>query len=167
MRPLALASAALAALLSAPAAADDALVARGAYLAAIMDCAGCHSGRLPTGEIDPATHLTGGTVGFEMPGLGSFWPPNLTPDATGLGGWSAAEIAAAVRAGLRPDGRQLAPVMPWPSYAVLNDADAAALAAYLMSLAPVANRVPGPLGPGEAAPLPFYRVTPPESGPSN
>ena len=159
--------AALVASLAAPVAADDALVARGAYLAAIMDCGGCHSGRLPGGEIDPAAHLTGGTVGFEMPGLGMFWPPNLTPDPTGLGGWSAAEIADAVRKGVRPDGRQLAPVMPWSSYAVLSDADATALATYLASLPAAANRVPGPLGPDEAAPLPVYRVTPPQGGPSN
>lgn len=153
-------AAALAAHLAAPAGADDE-VARGAYLAAIMDCEGCHSGRFPDGRIDADRHLTGGTVGFEIPGLGVFWPPNLTPDATGLGGWTAEEIAAAVREGRRPDGRILAPIMPWASYSAMTDADAFALAAYLMSLDPVANRVPGPLGVDAAAPLPFYRVMPP------
>jgi cytochrome c553 len=34
-------------------------------------------------------------------------------------------------------------------YAALTDEDALAIAAYLKSLPPVANDVPGPFGPGE------------------
>ena len=49
--------------------------------------------------------------------------------------------------------------MPWQSYAALSDADAEALAAYLKSLEPVDAPVLGPVGPGEAADAPFYRVT--------
>jgi cytochrome c553 len=134
---------------------------RGAYLASIMDCEGCHSGRGPDGAIDPAQHLTGGTLGFELPGLGTFWPPNLTPNPEGLGGWTDEEVAAAIRTGVRPDGRQLAPIMPWQSYAALTDADAADLVAYLRSLPVSANRMPAPLAPGEPAPAPFLRVIPP------
>ncbi|HET8750545.1 MAG TPA: hypothetical protein VFM42_07370 [Sphingomicrobium sp.] len=47
---------------------------------------------------------TGGTIGFEVPGMGVFYPPNLTPDAeAGIGKWSEADIINAVRAakGLR------------------------------------------------------------------
>lgn len=137
-------------------------VERGAYLAAIMDCQGCHSGRLENGAIDPAAHLTGGPLGFELPGLGIFFPPNLTPDAaTGLGAWSDGEVVRAVREGVRPDGRILAPIMPWESYRALTDADAAALVAYLRSLEPVERAVPAPVGPGETAAGPYLGVVVP------
>jgi len=87
---------------------------------------------------------------------GIIFPPNLTPDSeTGLGTWTAGEIIRAVRAGERPDRRILAPAMPWRAYAALNDEDAAALAAYLQSLEPVANPVPGPFGPAEVPPAPY------------
>lgn len=139
---------------------------RGAYLAAIMDCAGCHSGRLPDGQIDPAAHLTGGSIGFELPGLGVFYPPNLTGDqATGLGAWTDAEIVAAIRDGMRPDGRILAPIMPWQSYAVLTDADAADLVAYLRSLPAAASAVPGPLAIGEPSPAPYFGFVVPAAAP--
>lgn len=140
---------------------------RGRYLAAIMDCAGCHSGRTPEGAIAPDQHLTGGTIGFELPGLGIFWPPNLTPSPEGLGEWSDEEIAAAIRHGERPDGRQLAPIMPYESYSVMTDEDAADLIAYLRTLPPSDNEVPGPLGEGEAAPMPFFRVVPPAGATAN
>jgi cytochrome c553 len=41
--------------------------------------------------------------------------------------------------------------MPWAALAELTDADAAAIAAYLKSLPPVRNKVPGPFGPDEKA----------------
>lgn len=139
-------------------ASKDQLV-RGAYLARIMDCGGCHTPRDAKGVPVESAALSGGTVGFEMPGLATFWPPNLTQDATGLAGWSQAQVVAAIRTGVRPDGRVLAPVMPWGSFSAMTDEDAEALAAYLLSLPGVANKVPDPLAPGEAATMPFYRVT--------
>lgn len=135
------------------------LVARGEYLAGIMDCAGCHMPRGADGAPIVDAGLSGGNIGFEIPGLGTFWPPNLTPAASALGGWSAEEIATAIRTGVRPDGRGLVPVMPWPNYAALTDADMAALVAYLQSLDPVETPVLLPIAPGDAAPAPFYRVT--------
>ena len=140
---------------------------RGAYLAAIMDCEGCHSGRTPDGALDPAQHLTGGTLGFELPGLGIFWPPNLTPHPDALGGWSDEEVAAAIRTGRRPDGRMLAPIMPWPSYGRLTDEDVADLIAYLRTLPPSANRMPAPMPAGAASPAPFFRIMPPAGAPAN
>lgn len=140
----------------AAAAADP--VADGAYLARIMDCAGCHMPRGADGAPIFEAGLSGGTVGFEIPGLGVFWAPNLTPSAGGLGGWTDAEIADAIRGGVRPDGRVLAPAMPWAAYAALTDADAEALVAYLRSMPPVDGPRFGPVDGGEAAPAPFYRV---------
>ena len=162
--PRAAALAALAAvafLPSGPAIAGDAdAVARGAYLAAIMDCTGCHTQRGPDFAPVPGMHLAGSQMGFDMGPLGIVWPPNLTSDETGLAGWSDAEIVAAIRTGTRPDGRMLAPIMPWESYAALTDEDAAALVAYLRSLPKIAHAVPGPVGQGEAAMAPAPYLTP-------
>ena len=144
-------------------AAADERVKRGEYLAAIMDCTGCHTPGALRGKPDMARALAGSDVGFEIPGLGIFYPPNLTPDReTGLGAWSAAEIIAAVRTGARPDGRVLVPVMPYHSYSKLTDADALALVAYLKSMKPVRNPTPPITGPGQKAPGPFLRVVVPE-----
>jgi mono/diheme cytochrome c family protein len=61
-------------------------IARGKYLAEIMDCTGCHTPGSMQGKPDMARYLGGGDVGFEIPDLGIFYPPNLTPDPeTGLG----------------------------------------------------------------------------------
>lgn len=135
---------------------------RGAYLAKIMDCSGCHTPGAMSGKPDPARLLAGGALGFEVPELGIFFPPNLTADVdTGLGRWSVDDIVRAVREGVRPDGRQLAPAMPWHAYAALTDADADALAVYIKGLPAVANQVPGPFGPGEAVPAPYFTVAMP------
>ncbi|MFO1048124.1 MAG: c-type cytochrome [Geminicoccaceae bacterium] len=136
-------------------------VSRGAYLARIMDCGGCHTPGAMAGKPDEAMHLAGADVGFGVPGLGVFYPPNLTPDReTGLGGWSEEEIVRAVRTGQRPDGRELV-VMPWRSYAALTDEDAGALAAYLKSLPATANHVPPPTGAQDKAPAPYLAVVMP------
>jgi mono/diheme cytochrome c family protein len=143
-------------------AADDVL-ARGAYLASIGDCGGCHTPSNPETGPDMSRPFAGGSFGFSMPGLGVFYPPNLTPDAeTGLGKWSAEEIAAAIRTGVRPDGRELAPIMPWRSYAAMSDEDVTALVAYLRSVAPIVNQVPGPFGPSEAPSAPYLAMVVPE-----
>lgn len=157
--------AALLAIAAWPAAAqqpDRGTLARGEYLAAIMDCGGCHTGGALIGKPDPALALAGSAIGFQIPELGTFYPPNLTPDReTGLGAWSVAEIVTAVRTGVRPDGRILAPVMPWHAYAALTDADAAALAAYLKSLPAVRNAAPPLTGPSETPPAPYFTVVVP------
>lgn len=141
----------------------DSELDRGAYLARIMDCGGCHTPSGPDMAPDHSRELAGGAFGFGLPGLGVFYPPNLTPDMeTGLGAWSEAEIIAAFRAGVRPDGRELAPIMPWRSYAAITDEDAQALARYLKSLSPVANAVPGPVADGAPAPAPYLAMVMPQ-----
>jgi mono/diheme cytochrome c family protein len=141
-------------------AADD--IARGKYLATIMACADCHTPGAMLGKPD-ATRLMGGSeVGFEMPGVGVFHPPNLTPDKeTGLGAWTPEQIVTAIRAGVRPDGRVLVPIMPWHFYAALTDADALAVVAYLKSLPAVKNKVPGPFGLNEKPTSFVDKVVPP------
>lgn len=137
-------------------------VARGAYLVGILGCGDCHTAGAMAGKPDMARLLGGSDIGWQVPGMGTFVGPNLTPDKeTGLGGWSDAQIIAALRTGVRPDGRQLAPVMPYMGYSRMNDADAGAIIAYLRSLKPVSGAVPGPFGPTEKPTLPYFALTMP------
>jgi mono/diheme cytochrome c family protein len=147
--------------LAIPVAADEVLE-RGEYLVGIMLCADCHTPPSDAGGPDMARALTGG-LGFEMPGIGIFWAPNLTPAKTGLGAWSEEEIVEAIRTGNRPDGRILIPIMPWGFFASLTDEDARAIALYLKSLPAVENAVPAPVGPGQAAPAPYMQMVFPET----
>lgn len=96
-------------------------VKHGAYVANM--CIGCHG-----------AHLSGGKI----PGGPPDWPAaaNLTP---GEGSpmkvhyREAAAFVAMLRSGKRPDGTPIA-VMPFESLAKLNDVDAQALHAYLVTL---------------------------------
>ncbi|MEQ9491263.1 MAG: cytochrome c [Alphaproteobacteria bacterium] len=151
-------------LFTVPAQATDSMMNRGEYLARIMDCGGCHTPGALMGAPEMERQLTGGNVGFAIPGLGIFYPPNLTSDEeTGLGLWTVDEIVAAIRTGERPDGRVLAPAMPYHAYSAMTDNDARALATYLAGLPAVANSVPAPVGPDEAAPLPYLTMAMPVS----
>lgn len=110
---------------TAPAAAA---VQRGAYLAVLGHCRGCHTAR-------GGAPMAGGRP-VETP-FGSVISANLTPDrATGLGDWSAAAFRRALREGVARDGRRLAPACPYPNFTLITDADADDLHAYLRSLAP-------------------------------
>lgn len=131
-------------------AADAEQIERGKYLVTLGGCNDCHTSGYFFGKPDMERMLGGSEVGFEIPGLGTFYGPNLTPDkTTGLGDWSEDEIVTAIQTGMRPDGRALAPIMPWRALANLTPSDAQAIAAFLKSLPPVENKVPGPFGPGE------------------
>lgn len=142
--------------------AADPAVERGKYLVTLMGCHDCHTPGYFLGKPDMARYLGGSDVGFELPGLGVFHGPNLTPDkATGLGGWTNAQILAAVQTGVRPDGRMLAPIMPWHAFAALTKADADAIVAFLRSLPAVEHKVPGPFGPTETPTSFVMKVVPP------
>ncbi len=121
---------------------DSSVVARGRYIARdVAPCAACHG--------DPAQRaayaegadipLSGGYA-FEIP-PGTFYAPNLTPDAeTGLGNVSDGAIARALRNGVGHDGRALLPFMEMQG---LSDDDLLAVVSYLRSQPPVRNHVPG------------------------
>ena len=137
----------------ASAASAESLIERGKYLVTVMGCGDCHTPGALHGKPDTAHALSGSDVGFAIPGRGVFYGRNLTSDKkTGLGDWSEDQIIIAFTTGVRPDGRQLAPSMPYKGFASLNAADAQAIAAYLKSLPPVENAVPGPFGPGQTTP---------------
>jgi mono/diheme cytochrome c family protein len=145
---LILAGACVALPLRAANAADAQQIARGKYLVGLMSCTDCHTPGHFLGKEDATKYLGGSDVGFAIPGLGVFVGPNLTPDKdTGLGNWTAAQIATALTKGETPEGRILAPPMPWRNYASITKADALAIAAYLKTLPPVQHQVPGPFGP--------------------
>jgi mono/diheme cytochrome c family protein len=136
---------------------------RGKYLVSILPCTDCHTPGTFLGKPDMARYLGGSEVGFEVPGLGIFYGPNITPDdETGLGKWTKEQIATAITEGKRPDGRILAPPMPVESFKNLKHSDALAIAAYLKTLPPIKNKVAGPFGPTEKPTSFVYQVLPPD-----
>ena len=136
------------ALLACRARESPAPAARGEYLAKLMGCPACHSP-------DPARPYAGGLEAEEPPPAGPWRAPNITPDrATGIGGWTEAQIAAAIRDGVRPDGRALHPIMPYRFYRRLTDEDAGALVAFLRSIAPIEHAVAPAGAPGSEPPPP-------------
>jgi nicotinate dehydrogenase subunit B len=115
--------------------ADPAAVARGAALAKIGGCGGCHtpqngqafSGGRPIGTPFGAVHST-----------------NITPDAeTGIGRWSLADFRRAMRDGTAPGGKQLYPAFPYDHFTRATDQDIADLYAFLQSRPP-ARATPTP-----------------------
>jgi mono/diheme cytochrome c family protein len=122
--------------------------ARGAYLARITGCIGCHTPRTGDGGVVESRLMSGGDHPIAG-NLGRFFPPNVTPDkTTGLGAWTTADIAKAIRTGRTPDGRILSSAMPWRTqFSAMTDEDASAIALYLQSLPAIRNAVPPPLPP--------------------
>src|SRR3546814_8710408 len=63
---------------------------------------------------------------------------DITPDPeTGIGAWSEADLAEALRHGTAPDGDAYYPAFPYPSYTGMTDADIGDLYVYLMAQPPV------------------------------
>lgn len=140
----------------------EALIARGQYLATIMDCGGCHTPGALAGKPDGSRAFAGSDVGFRT-AAGVVYPTNLTPDPdTGLGRWSDAEIMRAIREGKSRDGRVLSTVMPWPAYSVLRADDLRALVAFLRSLPPVRQATPRNAKPGETPSAPYLTIVAPK-----
>lgn len=99
--------------------------ARGAYLARVGNCAGCHTA--PGGE-----QLAGGRA-IPTP-FGAVYSSNLTPDAdTGLGRWSADDFWRALHEGRSRDGRLLSPAFPYTSYTLVSREDSDALFSHLQA----------------------------------
>jgi nicotinate dehydrogenase subunit B len=100
-------------------------VARGEQLAALGNCAVCHTTLNGT--------VNAGGRPLETP-FGTIFSTNITPDVeTGIGAWSYPAFERAMREGIHRDGRQLYPAFPYPHYAKATDADLQALYAYLMA----------------------------------
>lgn len=133
---------------------------RGRYLVTVMDCGGCHTTGSLMGRPDPAKYLGGSEVGWLLPTLGVFYPSNLTPDPSGIGSWTKQDIVKLLRTGETPEGRMVAPMMPWRAYSKASDADLDAIATYLKSVPAVKNEVPGPTALADVKTLYFTAVKP-------
>ena len=108
-------------------------ILRGQYVALTADCVACHQTK------DHKADLSGG-FGVETP-FGMLYASNITPDKeTGIGNWTEAQFADAVRNGKGPNG-PLYPAMPYTSYVKMSDQDIHDLWNYLQTVTPVHNEV--------------------------
>ncbi|MHB8267948.1 molybdopterin cofactor-binding domain-containing protein [Bradyrhizobium sp.] len=102
-----------------------ATIARGQQLAALGDCAVCHT--------QAGGAINAGGRAIETP-FGVIYATNITPDPeTGIGAWSYPAFERAMREGIHRDGRHLYPAFPYNHFAKTTDADLQALYAYLMT----------------------------------
>lgn len=129
---------------SAAAQANGDLVARGGYLVnTVMTCHNCHTPMGPNGP-DFSRALSGG-LPFDEPPF-KVTGSNITQDKeTGIGAWTDAQIKHLLRTGQRPNGVQVAEVMPTSFYGILTERDMDAIVAYLRTVKPVKNKVPDPI----------------------
>lgn len=143
----------------------------GEHLVIIMGCNDCHTPKKmgPQGpEPDMSLMLSGHPEKMPPPPLdvkeaiakglaatqdltawvgawGISYAANLTPDSTGIGGWTQAQFMKALREGKFKglDGtRTLLPPMPWQDFKYAKDEEINAMYAYLKSIPPVHNIVP-------------------------
>jgi mono/diheme cytochrome c family protein len=113
-----------------------ATITRGAALVTMGDCAECHT-------VAGGAPLAGG---YPLPTpFGTIYGSNITPDPqTGIGRWSEAAFARAMREGISRDGSYLYPAFPYPHFTLVSDRDIQAIYAFLMTRPPVHNTVPAP-----------------------
>jgi mono/diheme cytochrome c family protein len=115
-------------------------VAYGSYLVDAAGCIDCHTQRIGS-ELDLA-HAFAGGVRLPVPTGGkSMKSKNITPDASGIGGWSREafiERFATYRAPV-PEVSTDEPntFMPWTLYAGMTDADLGAIYDFLRTVKPV------------------------------
>lgn len=95
----------------------------GEYLVQVGGCFSCHGPSLAGGLVNGPPGTPAST--------------NITPG--GIGGWSEADWIAAMRTGVRPDGRPLSDAMPWKSMARMSDDELRAMWTYLRSVPPMAR----------------------------
>jgi mono/diheme cytochrome c family protein len=76
--------------------------------------------------------------------FGTIVSTNITPDpGAGIGAYTEAEFARALREGVARDGHRLYPAMPYPSFARVNDEDMHALFTFFRNgVQPVAQKPP-------------------------
>lgn len=109
---------------------------RGAYVARLAGCIGCHTDVEGGGAV-----LAGGAeIGTDF---GSFYAPNITPHPEdGIGGWSLDDFARALTAGESPTGEHYFPSFPYTFYTGLTNQDIVDLWAAVGSVPAVAGGPP-------------------------
>ncbi|KZS22844.1 cytochrome c [Wohlfahrtiimonas chitiniclastica] len=99
---------------------------QGRYLAAVGDCASCHTttnGALLAGGYQMATPF------------GTLYSSNITPSADfGIGRWTADEFYRSMTEGVSPIYHNIYPAMPYAYFTNITRQDSDALYAYLMSI---------------------------------
>ncbi len=103
-------------------------------------CSECHTPRNLLGGFRRSLHLAGSADGPEGGII-----PNITPDNdTGIGKWTEAQIVDLLKSGMTPDsdfvGGAMTEVVTFGT-SKLSDADLKAMAVYLKSIKPIANKV--------------------------
>ena len=117
-----------------PSSIDHERVQRGAYLAAMGNCAVCHT-------TEAGKPYAGGRK-LPTP-FGTVYATNITPDPdTGIGRWSKGAFARAMREGVGRAGEHLYPAFPYDHFTRLSDDDVDALYAFLMTRDPVRAQPP-------------------------
>ena len=112
-------------------------IARGAYLVSAGGCISCHRAE---GEETAETFSGGFALETDF---GTFYAPNITPDAeTGIGNWTARDFLLALKHGRSPGGGFYYPAFPYRAYAGLSDEEVLDIGAYLMSLDAVSYLAP-------------------------
>lgn len=110
-------------------------IKRGEYLVMASDCIACHS-------TDAEHPFAGGNgvrpeiplLGYQVP-LGTFYSPNITPDAeTGIGKWTREDFHNAIRHGVAPDGSQYYPALPYLWFTKFSDQDISDMYDYFMAI---------------------------------
>ena len=122
---------------------SQSLIAKGQYLAVAGDCGACHT--------NSGGKAFAGGLAINTP-IGQIFSTNITPSKTaGIGNYTLEDFDNAVRKGIRKDGSNLYPAMPYTSYSKISDEDMKALYAYFMQdVQPVDVK-----GPETALPFPF------------
>lgn len=111
-------------------------VNRGAYVARLSGCIGCHTDAKSGGAV------LGGGAAIKTP-FGTFFAPNITPhDVDGIGQWSLEDFATSLTAGVSPSGQHYFPAFPYPFYTHLSDQDLVDLWAAVRSVPPAAGKPP-------------------------
>lgn len=114
---------------------------RGAYVANLMHCDGCHTPRIGPHANEPFA----GGVAFELGDGHGCVSANITNDmTTGIGAWSDDEFVSTIRLMKRPTGEPIYGPMAMyrDAWSHITGEDARALTTYVRSIAPVKNELP-------------------------
>jgi len=107
----------------------------GKVLYTIGGCINCHRPDPANAAADAS--LPSGGAPLKTP-IGTFYPPNLTPDPdSGIGKTSELEFVNALQRGISRGGSHDIPAFPYTSYAAMKTEDVLDIRSYLMTLTPV------------------------------
>ena len=122
-------------------------VAAGERIFWAAGCASCHAAPEAKGE---ARLVLSGGLRLASP-FGTFVVPNISTNPEhGIGGWTLAELASALKRGVSPEGANYYPAFPYTTYTRMELQDIADLKAFLDTL-PASSRANEP----HELPFPF------------